>query len=461
MAEQVSETSQVRTPTPVATVRPRRTGRWIQQWDPEDPTFWSNGGRSVARRNLVFSILAEHLGFSVWMLWSIVAVNLNSVGFAFTDSQLFWLVAVPSLVGATLRFPYTFAVPIFGGRNWTIVSALLLLVPASGLAWAVSNPDTSFTTMLVIAATAGFGGGNFASSMANISYFFPEREKGWALGLNAAGGNIGVAVVQAPIVVTAIVLAGGGMHLERAGLMWIPLVLVAAYLAWRYMDNLAEASVDLRSSAAAGKRGHTWVMAVLYIGTFGSFIGYSAAFPLLIKTQFPDVAVTNYAFLGALVGSLARPLGGRIADRLGGAAVTATSFVLMGLGVLGAVYALSLNSFAMFLGTFMVLFVATGVGNGATYRMIPAIFRTYAADAGGGAAVMSRFKAEAAAAIGIIAAVGAYGGFLVPRTYAWSSGSYGSIVPALYVYVGVYAFMVVLTWACYLRPGARMAAARV
>ena len=214
---------------------------WIDHWDPEDATFWESTGRSVARRNLVFSILAEHLGFSVWVLWSIVAVNLNSVGFAFTESQLFWLVAVPNLVGATLRLPYTFAVPKFGGRNWTIVSALLLLVPSLGLAWAVSNPDTSFGTMLAVAALAGVGGGNFASSMTNISWFFPEREKGWALGLNAAGGNIGVAVVQAPFVVSAVITAGAGIHLGRAGLMWVPLALLAAFCAWRFMDNLTPA----------------------------------------------------------------------------------------------------------------------------------------------------------------------------------------------------------------------------
>ncbi|MFV0458966.1 MAG: MFS transporter [Actinomycetales bacterium] len=423
----------------------RRTGHWIEHWEPEDPDFWEQTGRPIARRNLLFSVIAEHIGFSVWMLWSITAVYLNRVGFSFTDSQLFWLVAVPSLVGATLRIPYTFAVPLVGGRNWTVISALLLIIPTAGLAWAVSNPDTSFTTMLLIAATAGFGGGNFASSMANISYFFPEREKGWALGLNAAGGNIGVAVVQAPIVVTALVVAGGGIHLARAGLMWIPLALLAAFLAWRYMDNLTEATADFASSAAAGRHRHTWVMSVLYIGTFGSFIGYSAAFPLLITTQFPEVTATNYAFLGALVGSLARPLGGKVADRFGGARVTAGSFVMMGLGVLGAVYALSLNSFGLFLFTFMVLFVASGVGNGSTYRMIPAIFRTMAIDAGGTPAIYGRFKREAAAAIGIIAAIGAYGGFIVPRTYAWSSSSYGSIVPALYVYVGVYAVMFAVT----------------
>ena len=420
---------------------------WIDHWDPEDSTFWETTGRSVARRNLTFSILAEHLGFSVWVLWSIVAVNLDSVGFAFTESQLFWLVAVPNLVGATLRLPYTFAVPRFGGRNWTVVSALLLLVPSLGLAWAVSNPGTSFGTMLAVAALAGVGGGNFASSMTNISWFFPEREKGWALGLNAAGGNIGVAVVQAPFVVSAVITAGAGIHLGRAGLMWVPLALLAAFCAWRFMDNLSVARTDFASSASAARRPHTWVMSFLYIGTFGSFIGYAAAFPLLIKGQFPEVDVTAFAFLGALVGSLSRPFGGRLSDRVGGARVTAAGFLVMGLGVLGVVWALSLHSFALFLAFFMLLFLATGIGNGSTYRMIPAIFRSS--------------KKEAAAAIGIISAIGAYGGFLVPRTYGWSTATYGSIVPALYVYVGLYAVMLAVTWVFYLRRSAPMARAGV
>ena len=433
----------------------RRGGRWIEHWDPEDEAFWETTGRPVARRNLVVSILAEHLGFSVWVLWSIVAVNLDAAGFAFTDSQLYWLVAVPNLVGATLRLPYTFAVPVFGGRNWTIVSASLLVLPCLGLAWAVSNPDTPFTTMLLVAALAGVGGGNFASSMTNISWFYPEREKGWALGLNAAGGNVGVAVVQAPWVVTAVITAGVGIHLERAGLMWIPLALLAAFAAWRYMDNLAVAKADFSSSATAAKRPHTWVMSFLYIGTFGSFIGYAAAFPLLIKGQFPDVAVTSYAFLGALVGSLTRPLGGRLADRLGGARITALSYLVMGLGVLGVVGALRLQSFGLFLACFMVLFVATGVGNGSTYRMIPAIFRNGVDPADAGAVRVAR--REAAAAIGIISAIGAYGGFLVPRTYGWSTEAFGSIVPALYVYVGLYAVMLAVTWVFYLRRSAAMA----
>jgi NNP family nitrate/nitrite transporter-like MFS transporter len=355
--------------------------------------------------------------------------------------------------------PYTFAVPLFGGRNWTVVSALLLLLPCLALAWAVSNPDTSFTTMLLVAALAGLGGGNFASSMTNISWFFPEREKGWALGLNAAGGNVGVAVVQAPFVVSAVVTAGAGIHLDRAGLMWVPLVLLAAFAAWKYMDNLTVAKADLGSSAAAARRQHTWVMSFLYIGTFGSFIGYASAFPLLIKGQFPEVDVTTYAFLGALVGSLARPVGGRLSDRVGGARITAASYLAMGLGVLGVVFALEQHSFPAFLACFMVLFVATGVGNGSTYRMIPAIFR-HGVDPGD-AGAQTTARREAAAAIGIISAVGAYGGFLVPRTYGWAIGEYGSIVPALLLYVGLYAVMLAVTWAFYLRRSAPMARAGV
>jgi NNP family nitrate/nitrite transporter-like MFS transporter len=436
--------------TQETTVIERAPGRWISRWEPEDEAFWAAGGRTIARRNLVFSIFAEHLGFSVWVLWSIVVTYLPQAGFALSVGQTFWLISVPPLVGATLRLPYTFAVGRFGGRNWTIVSALLLVIPAAGLAWAVNNPETPFWAMLLIAATAGFGGGNFASSMTNITYFFPEREQGWALGLNAAGGNIGVAVVQAPVIVAAVVVAGGGLHLWRAGAMWIPLALLAAFLAWRCMDNLATAKSDFASSAVAAKRGQTWVMSFLYIGTFGSFMGYAFAFPTLIKTQFPEITVANVAFLGALVGSLARPLGGRLSDRIGGARVTAASFVAMGAGVLWAVTAVKSHDFVSFMAAFMLLFVATGVGNGSTYRMIPAIFAASTPD-------HLTARRQGAAAIGIISAIGAFGGFFVPQTVRWSVEHHGSIIPALYVYVGVYAVMLVVTWCFYLRRGATMA----
>ncbi|MBA3369865.1 MAG: MFS transporter, partial [Thermoleophilaceae bacterium] len=225
--------------------------RWISDWKPDDETFWRERGSAIARRNLTFSIFAEFLGFSVWLLWSIVAANLNDAGFDYTVGQLFWLVSVPALVGATLRFPYTFAVARFGGRNWTVVSALLLLIPVVLLVVMVGDPGTPYGLMLLAAATAGFGGGNFASSMVNISYFYPDDRKGFPLALNAAGGNIGVAVVQAfvPLVITVAIVggqAGGGPFLVNAGLLWIPLILLAAGCAWFFMNNLKVSTSEFR-----------------------------------------------------------------------------------------------------------------------------------------------------------------------------------------------------------------------
>ncbi|MDG4773882.1 nitrate/nitrite transporter [Solwaraspora sp. WMMD792] len=434
--------------------------RWIAHWEPEDPTFWRTVGRPVARRNLIFSIFAEHIGFSVWLLWSIVVVRLSSAGWDLSVSQTLWLTAVPSGVGAFLRLPYTFAVPIFGGRNWTVVSALLLIIPCAGLAWAVNNPEIGYGALLVIAATAGFGGGNFASSMANISFFYPEREKGWALGLNAAGGNIGVAVVQ--FLVPKVIVLGGGLALSRAGLMYIPLAVIAAVCAYLYMDNLAEAKADVEPVWSSLRHPDTWIMSLLYIGTFGSFIGYSAAFPTLLNAVFnrPDIAL-GWAFLGAGIGSVARPLGGRLSDRMGGARVTAASFVVLAAGAYAALWAVQQQNLGVFFVSFMVLFVATGVGNGSTYRMISKIFRVKGEDRGGSAETMLRMRREAAGALGIISSVGAFGGFLVPICYAWAKSTYGNIEPALRFYVVLFVVMLAVTWFAYLRRGSRMAQAGV
>ncbi|GAA0608193.1 MFS transporter [Kribbella sandramycini] len=436
----------------VGTVEAPRRGRWIDVWDPEDATFWAAKGRAVARRNLWPSIFAEFLGFSVWQLWSIVVVSMPRAGFTYSTDQLFWLVALPSLVGATLRLPYTFAVPRFGGRNWTIVSAMLLLIPTGGLAFFISRPETPFWIMALVAATAGVGGGNFASSMTNISFFYPEKEKGFALGINAAGGNLGVAVVQ--LLVPVAIVAGAGLTLNRAGLLWLPLILLAAVLAWRVMANLSVATSSFRTSIMAAKRPHTWIISFLYIGTFGSFIGFSAAFPLLIKTTFPSITI-GIAFLGALVGSVARPFGGKLADLVGGARVTVYAFVVMGLGILAAIFALQAGSFAGFLISFLFLFVASGAANGSTYRMIPAVFRlTTPGDPG-------RARREAAACIGIASAVGAYGGFLVPRGFAMSTSNFGSLIPALYVFCGFYVVCLAVTYFCYLRKGSPLSQERV
>ena len=434
--------------------------RWIKDWNPEDVEFWQREGKSVARRNLWWSILAENVGFSVWLVWSVVATRLPKVGFAYTTDQLFQLVALPGLVGAILRFPYTFAVPKFGGRNWTIVSALLLLIPTLSLVYFVQRPNTPFWTMALVAASAGVGGGNFASSMANISFFFPDREKGFALGLNAAGGNIGVSTVQllVPIVVGYALLPGssGALHLENAGLMWLPLIVLSAIGASLFMNNLVNARSNFKDQIVVAQQRHTWIMAFLYIGTFGSFVGYSAAFPLLMKTQFPEVT-TNLAFLGALVGSVARPLGGKLADRVGGARLTFWNFVGMTLASMGLLWAVEQRNLPVFLVVFLTLFVTTGVGNGATFRMIPVIFRTIHLKRVAGQGPEAEAKAliaarrETAAVIGLAAAIGALGGYFIPRAFGASIKATGGPALAITYFVGFYALCVGTTWWCYLR----------
>jgi NNP family nitrate/nitrite transporter-like MFS transporter len=442
-----------------------RRNTWISDWNPEDEKFWERKGRSIARRNLIWSILAEHFGFSIWLIWSIVATKLPQAGFHYTTEQLFQLVALPGLVGALMRFPYTFAVPRFGGRNWTIVSAALLFIPTISLAYFVSRPDTPYWLMLIVAATAGLGGGNFASSMANISFFYPNRMKGWALGLNAAGGNIGVSTVQllTPILMglgiinlyLAVPQGHSGLYLENAGLMWLPLLMLAVFGAWRYMNNLTTARSTFRDQLVIVGRKHTWVMSWLYIGTFGSFIGYSAAFPLLIKTQFPAVTI-SVAFLGPLVGSIVRPLGGLLADKIGGAKVTFWNFVAMGTATAGVIHFVDTKSFAGFLAMFLILFVTTGVGNGSTFRMIPSIFREEKLrDAGASsharAAALTAAGRESAAVIGFTSAIGACGGYLIPRSFGASIAATGGPHLALEIFLGFYLSCIALTWWFYMR----------
>jgi NNP family nitrate/nitrite transporter-like MFS transporter len=441
------------------------TGNWISDWNPEDQKFWDSKGKQVARRNLIWSIVAEHLGFSIWLLWSIVATKLPQAGFHYTTDQLFQLVALPGLIGSLMRFPYTFAVTTFGGRNWTVFSAAVLFIPTLALAYFVTQPDTPFWLMLCVAATAGLGGGNFASSMANISFFYPDRMKGWALGLNAAGGNIGVSGVQ---LVTPLLLGTGlvslylatptadGLYLQNAGLLWLLPLAIAVVGAYFFMNNLTSARSSFKDQLAIVKRKHTWVMSYIYIGTFGSFIGYSAAFPLLIKTQFPAITV-GIAFLGPLVGSLSRPLGGLLADKIGGATVTFWNFIAMGAATIGVMYFVEVKEFAGFLAMFLVLFVTTGIGNGSTYRMIPSIFREEKlreAKGSGEAGHLAAIKAasiEAAAALGFIGAVGACGGYLIPRGFGASIAATGAPHLALEVFLAFYVTCIWLTWWYYLR----------
>ncbi len=458
----------------------QQNSTWISEWNPEDEQFWESKGKVVARRNLIWSILAEHLGFSIWLVWSIVATKLPQAGFHYTTDQLFQLVALPGLIGSLIRFPYTFAVTTFGGRNWTIFSALVLFIPTIALAYFVTQPDTPFWLMMLVAATAGLGGGNFASSMANISFFYSSRMKGWALCLNAAGGNIGVSGVQ---LLTPIMMGFGfvslnlatptsaGLYLQNAGLIWLLPLTVAVVGAFLFMNNLTDARSTFKDQLLIVKRKHTWVMSYLYIGTFGSFIGYSGAFPLLIKTQFPAITVT-VAFLGPLVGSLSRPLGGLLADKIGGARVTFWNFVAMGAATIGVMYFVETKSFPGFLTMFLILFVTTGIGNGSTYRMIPAIFREEKLRTAGPisekASVIKLAGIEGAAALGFIGAIGACGGYLIPRGFGASIAATGGPYLALEVFLGFYATCVALTWWYYMRKSflaqqipSSLAAARV
>src|ERR1700732_1098367 len=417
---------------------------WISDWNPEDETFWNSKGKVIARRNLIWSIVAEHIGFSVWLIWSIVATKLPQAGFHYTTDQLFQLVAIPGLIGSLMRFPYTFAVTTFGGRNWTIFSAAVLFIPTFGLAYFVGQPETPFWLMLLVAATAGLGGGNFASSMANISFFYPDRMKGWALGLNAAGGNIGVSSVQ---LLTPILMGIGLINLYQATPVSRPTL---------FMNNLPSAKSSFRDQLAIIKRKHTWIMSFIYIGTFGSFIGYSAAFPLLIKTQFPAVTIA-IAFMGPLVGSLSRPLGGLLADKVGGAIVTFWNFIAMAAATIGVMYFVNITEFAGFLAMFLILFVATGIGNGSTYRMIPSIFREEKLREARGSGETRRALAlkaagiEAAAALGFIGAIGACGGYLIPRGFGASIAATGAPHLALEVFLAFYITCIGLTWWYYLR----------
>ncbi|MHB1308535.1 MAG: NarK family nitrate/nitrite MFS transporter [Limisphaerales bacterium] len=447
----------------------------ISDWRPEDPAFWNQSGRRGATRNLWISIPALLLAFSVWMVWSVVVVKLKAIGFQFTEPQEFWLTALPALTGATLRIFYSFTVPIFGGRNWTVLSTASLLIPAIGIGVAVQNPATPYTVFVVLALLCGFGGANFASSMSNINYFYPKAQKGTALGLNAGLGNLGVSVMQflVPLVIGAAVFGSLGgapqqavekgvtrqIWLQNAGFIWVPMIVVVVVAAWFGMNNLDAARASFAEQSVVFKRKHNWIMCWLYLGTFGSFIGYSAAFPKLIKITFIDVDPLQFAFLGPLVGAMARPIGGWVSDRLGGARVTFWNFLAMIGAVGGVLYFLNERNFAGFFAMFLVLFITTGVGNASTFKMIPVIFlneRLLAAQ-GRGREAEEQAKRDAAkessAILGFSSALGAYGGFIIPIAFGNAIQS-GSPQTALWQFMAFYATCLALTWWFYFRRNA-------
>ena len=450
-------------PSPAAAPAPRRGV--LTDWRPEDPEFWAAGGARIARRNLVQSVLTEHIGFSVWSLWSVLVLFLGP-SYGIDAAGKFTLTALPTALGAGLRLPYTAAVARFGGRTWTVVSALLLLIPlvAAGL---VLRPGVSYGTLLAVACLAGVGGGNFASSMANVNAFYPQRLKGWALGVNAGGGNLGVAGVQ--LVGLLALATAGAAHPRLLPLVYLPLVVLAAAGAALRMDDLAPA---LRRPADGGRplrevlgEPHTWALSVLYIGSFGSFIGFGFAFGQVLQVQFHQqfdtpVKAACLTFLGPLTGSLTRPLGGRWADRVGGGRVTLAVFAAMAAATGLVLGASATGSLPLFITAFVLLFALSGIGNGSVSAMVPAVFRARAAEAVAAGvaepeAAVSTARARSAAVIGLMGAIGAFGGVLVNLAFRQSflSGSDG--IPAYTGFLAAYAVCAALTWGVYLRRGPR------
>ena len=457
-------------------------GTILTEWEPENAGFWTRTGRRIATRNLWISIPALLLAFAVWMVWSVVVVNLPSIGFKFTPNELFWLAALPGLSGALLRGFYSFMVPIFGGRTWTTFSTASLLVPAIGIGLAVHDPATPYTVFLILALLCGLGGGNFASSMANISFFFPKSQKGQALALNAGLGNLGVSVVQflVPLVITAGVFGAWGgapqvitqagaakqIWLQNAGFIWVPLILAASLAAWFGMNDIASAKASFADQAVIFRRKHTWILGWLYTGTFGSFIGYSAGFPLLTKFLFPAVNPVAFAFLGPLVGAASRSLTGWLADRWGGARVTIAVFLTMIADVCGVLFFIGIRdtpgAFWGFLGMFLLLFAASGVGNASTFQMMPAIFSTLlnrVAKASGPEAMAQAQRdaaTEGAAVLGFTSAVAAIGAFFIPKSFGSSIALTGGPAAALIGFILFYVSCLALTWWYYTRRDAEI-----
>ena len=503
------------------------------RWEPEDEAFWNETGKRRAFRNLWLSIPCLLCAFSVWMYWSIIIVQMDNLKFPFSKDQLYTLTAIAGLLGATLRIPNSFFIALCGGRNTIAVTTSLLILPALGAGIALQDKTTPYSVFALLAGLSGIGGGAFASSMSNISFFFPKRMQGLALGLNAGFGNIGVSLMQVmlPYVMTFGLfgaLGGDGLTaglaptdklvwIQNCGLVWVPILLTLTVLAWLIMENLPIHRIASTSGAITnllwisflglvsggmggylligakwnmwvvlpvtvvltlllmryltpaqvrgklsdqfvifGKK-HNWVMTWLYTMTFGSFIGYSAAFPKLIQDVFgylPDGAVNpvapnplSYAWLGPLVGSIIRPIGGWLSDKWGGARVTQWTTVAMIASALGAAYYIKLAGhapnpetyFMPFLLLFLLLFVTTGVGNGSTFRMIPMIFEARLAGP----------------ILGWTSAVAAYGAFIIPKVFG---GQIQNKTPeyALYGFSIYYMTCLIVNWWFYARKNAEI-----
>ncbi|NEW41072.1 nitrate/nitrite transporter [Nocardia cyriacigeorgica] len=443
--------------------------RNLEHWDAEDVAAWEAGGKDIAKRNLIWSVVAEHVGFSIWSIWSVMVLFMPTETFGIDAAGKFFLVAVPTLVGAVLRIPYTVATAKFGGRNWTVFSAIALLVPALLTLYFVNQPGTSYTTFLVVAAFAGLGGGNFASSMTNINAFYPQRLKGWALGMNAGGGNIGVPVIQ--LLGLLVIATLGTDYASIICAIYLVLIAIAGIGAALFMDNLRNQKADLAYMVTALKVPQSWAIAFLYIGTFGSFIGYSFAFGQILQISFvaggdtpmqATLHAAQIAFIGPLLGSLARPYGGKLADRIGGSKVSLAIFGAMMVAAVVVAVASTIgdgtaggpSGAAMTVLTlgFVALFILSGLGNGSVTKIIPSVFDAKSKSLDASPAEQAAWSQNTSGAlIGFVGAIGALGGVGINLVLRSSYASTQSATTAFWVFMGFYVACAIVTWAVFLR----------
>jgi len=446
-----------------------RRSHVISDWDPEDVVAWEAGNKDIARRNLIWSVIAEHVGFSVWSIWSVMVLFMPASVYGFSAGDKFLLGATATLVGGCLRFPYTFATAKFGGRNWTIFSAVVLLIPTVGTIVLLANPGLPLWPYLVCAALAGLGGGNFASSMTNINAFYPQRLKGAALALNAGGGNLGVPMIQ--LIGLLVIATAGDRRPYWVCAVYLVLLAVAGIGAALYMDNLKQYRIEMDTMRKVLAEPHTWVISTLYIGTFGSFIGFSFAFGQVLQINFiaggqstgqAALHAAQIAFLGPLLGSLSRVYGGRLADRVGGGRVTLGAFCAM---ILAAGILVSVSTFGDhrtgpaptstmigYVVGFVALFILSGIGNGSVYKMIPSIFEAHSHSLPVSEAERRQWsRSMSGALIGFAGVVGALGGVGVNLALRQSYSSSGTATGAFWAFVGFYLAASALTWLIYVR----------
>ncbi|MGW9265310.1 nitrate/nitrite transporter [Gordonia terrae] len=439
----------------------------ITDWDPEDRVAWDNGNAAIAKRNLIWSVICEHVGFSIWSLFSVMALFMGPE-YGISMDQKFVIAATATLVGSCLRIPYTQATARFGGRNWAIFSAVVLLIPTGLTMMLMMNPgEFGFGWFLAVAAITGFGGGNFASSMTNINAFYPQRLKGWALGLNAGGGNIGVPVVQ---VIGLLVIWLFADQPEIVCAIYLVALAVAGIGAAIYMDNLDHQTASGRAMIDCLKYRDTWLICLLYIGTFGSFIGFGFAFGQVLNISFteagvakPALAAAQIVWIGPLLGSVIRPYGGKLADRVGGGKVTLYTFIAMVFSAAILVVAGTIAdnngktitgaTLTAFIIGFILLFLLSGLANGSVYKIIPTIWEHKARTQSGlnslGKTKWSR--SMSGALIGIAGAAGGLGGVGINLVLRASYQTNKSATMAFWVFMLFYVMAAVVTWWFYAR----------